>query len=408
MGKNKANVRFTTLSTSAVHATAAVCYDPSMLPAKQRRNTVRRTPARTRSGADRLENVLASLGDAVVLTDEHDRITLFNQAAQELTGWSEGHVLQRSCTEVFAATPTIGSMVEHTRLSEQSQSCGEESLAINGRRIPVRLSCSPIWGSADQLQGTALVVHDLSYQKKLEDEARRNETLARLGGLVAGLAHEVKNPLGGIKGAAQLLARRFADQPDVGDYTGVMIREIDRLSRLVEQLLTLGAPPTPELVPLNVHKVIREVLTLMSAELSAKNIAVRLQIDPSLPDVRAEEAQLHHVFLNLVKNALEALPDRGALTITTRMETDFHILRRGGPAAAGKFLRVEVADNGPGFPEADLERIFEPFFTTKPRGSGLGLAICERIVAGHGGDIHAENRPGGGAAVTVTLPLAES
>lgn len=382
-----------------------------MLRTRLRRRAARPEPASARAAFERLENVLASLGDAVILTDEHDRITLFNQAAQELTGWSEAHVVQRPCAEVFAKTPTIGSMVEHTRLSEQSQSCGQEALAVNGRRIPVRLSCSPILGPAEEFQGTALVVHDLSYQKKLEDEARRNETLARLGGLVAGLAHEVKNPLGGIKGAAQLLARRFADQPEVGDYTGVMIREIDRLSRLVEQLLTLGAPPAPDLVPLNVHKVIREVLALMASELSAKHIAVRLQIDPSLPDVRAEEAQLHHVFLNLIKNALEALPEHGAITLTTRMETDFHIRRRAARDAAdgaAKFLRVEVADTGPGFPDADLERVFEPFFTTKPRGSGLGLAICERIVAAHGGDIHAENRSGGGAVVTVTLPLAGS
>src|SRR5262249_62374461 len=125
--------------------------------------------------------------------------------------------------------------------SGESESCGEEILVIGTRRVPVRISCSPIWGADDDVHGAVLVIQDLSYQKKLEDEARRNETLARLGGLVAGLAHEVKNPLGGIKGAAQLLAKRFAAQPEVGEYTGVMIREIDRLRRLVEQLLTLGA-----------------------------------------------------------------------------------------------------------------------------------------------------------------------
>src|SRR5262249_36493606 len=163
--------------------------------------------------------------------------------------------------------------------------------------------------------------------------------------------------------------------------------------RLVEQLLTLGAPPTPDPLPLNVHKVIHEVLALMGTELQAKHIAVRLEIDPSLPEVRGDEAQLVHVFLNLVKNAMEAMPDSGNLKITRRMETDFHILRRAhGP---GKFLRVEIADSGPGFPADGLQRVFEPFFTTKARGSGLGLSICERIVAGHGGDIRAENRRGG-------------
>jgi len=300
-------------------------------------------------------------------------------------------------------------MVQGTRTSGQSQSCGEETLLVSQRRIPVRLSCSPIRGSGDQVHGTALVIQDLSYQKKLEDESRRNETLARLGGLVAGLAHEIKNPLGGIKGAAQLLAKRFADQPEIGEYTGVMIREIDRLNRLVGQLLTFGTPALQDPTPLNVHKVIHEVLALMATEVAAKHIAKRLEIDPSLPDIRGDEAQLTHVFLNLVKNAVEAMSDGGTLTITTRMETDFHILRRARNGAnPGKFLRVEVADTGPGFAPDQVERVFEPFFTTKPRGSGLGLAICERIVAVHGGDIRAENRSAGGAAVTVTLPLGVS
>jgi two-component system nitrogen regulation sensor histidine kinase GlnL len=360
----------------------------------------------------RLDNVLASLGDAVILFDEDDRITFFNQAAEELTGLPEAQALERPCAEVFHAAPAIAAIVGRTRTLVHSQSCGEEALPVGQRRVPVRLSCSPIWNADGDAHGVALVIQDLSYQKKLEDEARRNETLARLGGLVAGLAHEVKNPLGGIKGAAQLLAKRFADQPQIGEYTGVMIREIDRLSRLVEQLLTLGAPATPAFEPINVHKIIHEVRALMATEIAAKYIAVRLEIDPSLPDVRGEEAQLTHVFLNLVKNAVEAMPEHGMLTITTRMETDFHIVRGAAARAAaagavpGKFLRVEVADTGPGFPETDIDRVFEPFFSTKPRGSGLGLAICQRIVALHGGDIRAENRRRGGAAITVTLPVS--
>lgn len=394
-----------------------------MLAARQGKKQAPSPDRATRPGPEPLENVLASLADAVILTDENDRIAMFNPAAEQLTGLAEAQVLRRPCTEVFASTPVVSAMVERTRTLGQNQSCGEETLFAPQKPVPVRVSCSPIWGTQGHIQGTALIIQDLSYQKKLEDESRRNETLARLGGLVAGLAHEVRNPLGGIKGAAQLLAKRFADQPEATEYTGVMIREIDRLSRLVEQLLTLGAPRTPNLVPVNIHKILHEVLALMATELSAKHIAVRLQIDPSLPDVRGEEAQLTHVFLNLVKNALEAMPGGGTLTVTTRMETDFYILRRsvraqveprgpgpGGSAqqALGKFLRVELADSGPGFGAADLERVFEPFFTTKPRGSGLGLAICERIVAAHGGDIHAENGRRGGAVVTVTLPVVHT
>jgi two-component system nitrogen regulation sensor histidine kinase GlnL len=341
------------------------------------------------------------LADAVILTNGEDHVMLFNQAAEELTGLPAAQVLGRRCADVFADTTLIGTIVQRTRTSRQTQSCGEETLIVSRHTVPVRLSCSPIWGSAGEVQGTALVIQDLSYQKKLEDEARRNDTLVRLGGLVAGLAHEVKNPLGGIKGAAQLLAKRFPDERAIGEYTGVMIREIDRLSRLVEQLLTLGAMPTPELAAINVHKILHDVLALLAPELQAKNTTVRLEIDPSLPEVRGEEAQLTHVFLNLVKNAVEAMPERGTLTITTRMETDFHIRRTAMP---GKFLRVELADTGPGFPPDSLDHVFEPFFTTKPRGTGLGLAICERTIAAHGGDIKIENRHGGGARVTVVLP----
>jgi len=370
--------------------------------------TVRSRPAAARPRSRPLEDVLASLRDPIILCDTRDRVTLFNPAAEELTGIGERHALRQACATLFVHMPAIPDIVAQTRTSGQSQSRSEELVAAGRRRVPVRLSCSPIWTPGDRLAGTALVIQDLSYQKKLEDEARRNETLARLGGLVAGLAHEIKNPLGGIRGAAQLLARRLADRPEVGEYTGVMIREIDRLNRLVEQLLTLGAPPAPNLQPVNVNRLLMDVLALLQTELDAKHIRVLPQFDTSLPDTRGDEAQLTHVLLNLVKNAYEAMPEHGTLTVTTRIETDYHIRRPSGagrPAGSGQFLRIEVADTGPGFSHDVVDRVFEPFVTTKARGSGLGLAICERIVAAHGGDIRATNRPAGGAAVLVTLPV---
>jgi two-component system nitrogen regulation sensor histidine kinase GlnL len=362
-----------------------------------------------------LENVLASLEDAIVLFDEADCIIKCNQATEQMTGLAEAQLLGRSCEEVFGATPGIAAMVARTRQLGQSEACGEEALSVGRSRLPVRISSSPIFGNQGHVEGTALVVHDLSFQKKLEDEARRNETLARLGPLVAGLAHEIKNPLGGIKGAAQLLARRLQEDRDVLAYTDVMIREIDRLSNLVEQLLGLGAPRSPTLVAVNVHEILRDVLDLMKPELDAADVKLRIEIDPSLPDVFGDSPQLKQVFLNVIKNALEAMPPGGVLSLATRMETDFHIMRlrasQAASAAEGrptrshaKFLRLEIADDGPGFP-ADATRLFEPFFTTKARGTGLGLAICQGIVAGHDGDIRVSNRPEGGGQVTITLPL---
>jgi len=365
-----------------------------------------------------VDDVLASLGDAVILTDAAGRIMRVNQAAEQLLHLGAAQLVEREITAILAENPRLVKMVLRTLRLGHSQSSGEERLRspIDNVDVPIRVSCSPIQSESGGIRGSALVIQDLSYQRKLEDEARRNETLARLGSLVAGLAHEIKNPLGGIRGAAQLLARRVAADAQAKAHTEIIVREVDRLADLVEQLLTFGAPRRPERQHLNVHRVLHEVLSILGPEIDKRSIVVRMEIDPSLPDVVGDQAQLLQVFINLVKNALEVMPGGGQLVLSTRIETDFHIVRRamqdeiargeGGAPSHGQFVRVGVGDSGPGFPLDLGERVFEPFVTTKARGSGLGLAICERIVAAHGGDIRAENRREGGALVTVNLPVA--
>ncbi len=369
----------------------------------------KRPPQRARPitpALGQLEHVLESFGDAVVLTDREDRVTFLNHVAEQLVRQSDAAIQHRPCREVFSGAELIAEMVRRTRELGQSESCGEELVRLGDHVLPVRISCSPVWGPSDEIEGVVLILQDLSHQKTLETQVRRNDTLVRLGGLVAGLAHEVKNPLGGIRGAAQLLARRYADLSDVGEYTGVMIREVDRLTRLVEQLLTLGDASPQDMQVLNVHRLIDEAIALISTELTRHSVQVQRQYDPSLPEILGDDAQLTHVFLNLIKNALEVMPNGGTLTLRTRMETDYHILRTAQGTA--KFLRVEVMDSGPGFADNLGERAFEPFYTTKAKGSGLGLSICERIVNAHGGAIRAGNRNEGGAVVCVNLPLVKS
>lgn len=350
-----------------------------------------------------MENVLGSLGEAVVLTDREGRVLFVNAAAQELTGWPESQLCGRAVADAFAASPVVVELVNRTLTSLQRQACGETLLQLApGRSLPVRISCSPVWSGSGAIEGTALIFHDLTYQHKLEQTVRRTETLARLGGLVAGLAHEIKNPLGGIRGAAQLLADRYGSDHEIREYTAIMIRETDRLARLVEQLLVFGAPAEPKMQLVNVHRVLHDVLRLCRPQLEDKRIATTLEIDPSLPDVRADADQLTQLFLNLIHNACEAMACGGRLTVVTRMETDYHIVKDSG---LDKLVRVEIADTGPGFPPAVLEHAFEPFFTMKPKGTGLGLAICQRIVANLGGDIHLGNRDPHGAVVTVHLPI---
>ena len=356
------------------------------------------------------EDVFASFTDAVIVTDEATCVVLFNPAAEELIGLSKARALGHPCDVVFAHTPLIADTVRHVQASGKSESHSETILNQRDRVIAVRVACLPVWDARDRIRGTTVVIHDLTYYQRLEESARRNESLARLGTLVAGLAHEIKNPLAGIKGAAQLLSHRLNDRRELHEYTAVIGREVDRLSALVQDLLTLGAPPKPALVALNVHQVIRHVLAVIEGELTVHGIQLRCEFDPSLPDVLGDQAQLSQVFLNLLKNACEATiaspPPRRSnptITVSTRMETDFHILR--SSHRSDKFLRVEIADQGSGIASEDSARIFEPFFTTKPRGTGLGLAISHRIVADHGGIIRAERNRPHGTIVTVTLPV---
>ena len=356
------------------------------------------------------ESLFSSLGDAVIVLDSAGRITILNPAAEQLIGRPQAQVLGWTCAELFPAMPAVAEMVSKTYTTGQTQARTEEPRLRGSRPIPLRLQTSAIWDHrGGGIGGTVLTIHDLSYQRTLEEDARRTERLAHLGTLVAGLAHEVKNPLGGIKGAAQLLALKLGDRPEVNEYTDVIVREANRLSRLVDELLMAGAPRPPALAPLNIHKVIQDVIDVVQPELSVSGIVLRTEFDPSLPDTRGDAAQLTQVLLNVIKNAIEAM--RGTpsanghrLGIVTRMETDFHLVRRGD--GSGKFLRLEIVDTGPGLNSSSSERLFEPFYTTKPRGTGLGLAICQRIISAHGGAIRLENRANGGAVSTINLPLA--
>ena len=352
------------------------------------------------------EQVLRHFKDAVVVIGADSRLVFFNQSAEELTRTPRTKVLGNLLADVFPSSPFLVDMFERCRTNRQSETRSEEHLETSGKRRPVRTTCVPLFDGGGEFDGALIVIQDLSYQQALEERANRNQSLARLGTLVAGLAHEVRNPLAGIKGAAQLLAHRLPDDPTLREYTDVISHETDRLSSLVEDLLQLGAPAKPTLAPLNIHQVLQRVTTVLRAENDEGQLDLQCNFDPSLPDILADCDQLEQVFLNLSKNAVDAMaelePPR-KLEICTKMETDYHILR--GPEGAQSYLRVEINDSGPGIDPEILEHVFEPFYTTKSRGTGLGLAIAQRIVSDHGGTLRAFPAEPRGTKMWVSLPI---
>lgn len=369
------------------------------------------SPARFPS--DSWNHILESLEEGIIVIAETNNIAYANQTVEQLTGLSHAQLHGRSYLELFSANPWVLEIVQRTAASDNSRTAGEGEL--RGRTVhstPVRLTCSPIFNDNGASLGMILVLHDLSYQRELAETTQREDRLVHLGVVAAGLAHEIKNPLAGIRGAAQLLQGRLRHDSSSAEYATVMMREIDRLSGLLEQVLTLSSSPPLESRPVNVHKILTEVL-LLERETLSPHQRIHTHFDPSLPDIEGDEAQLGQVFRNLIKNALQAIAGRrgGELTIATRMATNFHLLRSeaqkpSGTARRGRVLAIDFADNGSGIAPEQLAQLFTPFFTTKTKGTGLGLAISQKIVAQHGGTIRVESNPGVGTVFHVYLPVA--
>ncbi|MGC3999984.1 MAG: ATP-binding protein [Anaeromyxobacter sp.] len=220
--------------------------------------------------------------------------------------------------------------------------------------------------------------------------------------LAAGLAHEIKNPLAGLQGSAELLARE-AEGP-AREYAQVIAREAKRVDGLVRELLDLARPAALQTAPVNIHNVLGDVLVLARGMPGGDGIEFTERYDPSLPAVSGDDEKLTQVLLNLMRNAIEAVQDRDNPQIS--LETGVAGLRlRSASGRTRPLARIAVLDNGQGIGEPMVHRLFTPFATSKPHGTGLGLAISRRIIEAHGGRIEVKNRQGGGAEATVYLPL---
>jgi two-component system nitrogen regulation sensor histidine kinase GlnL len=352
------------------------------------------------------EQILTNLEDGVITVDQEGKILFFNEAAEALTEISLSRAAQQPLERLFRREPWLISLVKKTRPPQQESARGEGDFVTRwGRKIPVSLTVSPLQDPQGKYLGSILLFRNIKHRKELEEDLKRADRLALMGTLAAGLAHEIRNPLGGIKGAAQLLRRSVESDSSLCKYTDIMIREVDRVNQLIEQLLDLSRPAQLTLAPINVHRILEEVLLLEAQTLGEKAITVRKNFDPSLPRIKGDRAQLTQVFLNLIKNAFQSMDQAGALTITTRLETDFYVREQG--SERNRFIWVDITDEGAGIKEEDLPHIFSPFFTTRTNGSGLGLSICYRIIKEHSGLIRVDSAEGKGTTFKVSLVVAD-
>ncbi|HEX7880018.1 MAG TPA: ATP-binding protein, partial [Candidatus Eisenbacteria bacterium] len=291
------------------------------------------------------------------------------------------------------------------------------------RVVPISLRVTRLAsedGEADSARrpgGVVAIFDDLTDLKRSEAELRRKERLASLGELAAGVAHEIRNPLAGIGAAAQLLKKRLGEGDDKHPLAEIILTEAARLDRIVESLLRFGRPAPPRLAPGSVLDCVRRVMALVEETAGEAGVSLDIRLDPTIPDLYLDQDQVVQVFLNLVQNALQAMPDGGTLSVSVaRTEKSPWVRRTAGrrandrahlpPAAPGAgYVQIRIGDTGHGIPKETLERIFDPFFTTRREGTGLGLSICQAILREHAGVIAVESVVGKGTTMIVTLPL---
>jgi signal transduction histidine kinase len=238
---------------------------------------------------------------------------------------------------------------------------------------------------------------NISIIKKLGEQAKRAKYLASLGEMAAGVAHEIRNPLNAIRGFAQLLHDK---QPagESKEWTNIIVEEVDRMNRIVQDMLDFSRQRVPTLIPVDIDEMLQATLRELQAQLDANQVQMDYQWSPQLPHALGNADKLKQVFLNVIRNGLEAMPGGGRMRIRARVDIAVE--------GEGQELIVSIADNGIGMDEDTLGKIFDPFFTKKDTGTGLGLSICAKIVEQHGGRIEVHSQPGKGTLFDLVLRVS--
>lgn len=343
-------------------------------------------------------HILDSLVSAILLLDRDLRVTYANNSAEMMLALSTRHMYGMHITEIFE--PTEGSLQNYLQQAgELNQPITERELRLDlpdGRGILVDCTIIPLH-EQEAGAGVLIEIQQVDRHLKISREESLLHQQQATQDLVRGLAHEIKNPLGGLRGAAQLLEAEL-DEKELKEYTQIIIEEADRLQALVNRMI--GPNRLPDYTNLNIHQVLERVRSLVRAETGGSVMLVR-DYDPSIPDIRGDSDQLIQSFLNIVRNATRAVPaEDGRVILRTRIQRSFTI----GNTRHRLVVQVDIEDNGPGIPDEIREKIFFPMVTSGTGGMGLGLSIAQSLISRHNGLIECDSRPGK-TVFTVYLPV---
>ena len=353
----------------------------------------------------RLETVLDSLPDGILVCDENHCIIMANKAAQRLLplNHSEGVSLWAAVRDERVVDLFRNTLLNNDRVLDR-----EIDIVLQGQNRLLSISVLPLV-SDYRITGSLIYIEDITEKRSRESRLRRAENLASLTTLAAGVAHEIKNPLGSISIHLQLMQKALARKPGgkthaktaggpspdelLNKYIRVLNEEVDRLNHIVVDFLFAVRPMVLELRERNINPLITELVEFVGPEMEQSNIRCLLELDDHLPPLLIDERYMKQALLNLIKNAQAAMPGGGLLTIATMLADDE--------------VRISVCDTGVGISGEHLKKIFEPYFTTRESGSGLGLTLVFKIIREHQGEIAVDSREGEGTDFEIMLPVPQ-
>lgn len=348
------------------------------------------------STRDFLSRIIEGSAEAIITRDADERVVSWNQAAERIYGWAAAEMVGERREILLPEKESASAVDSRRRELEGGRTIRDfeaERVRKDGRRITVRITTAPLFDGESRFAGSVGIVRDVTELKAMERLLVERERLAAVGELAATVAHEVRNPLAGIRGGCEILLEGYPEGDSRHEIGREILRQVDRLNGTVHELLLFARPKSLDPVPTDLHALIDRVVRLAREGRAGCRVEVEREYDPDLPPVEIDPHQTEQVFLNLYLNACQLQAGSGRVRFRTRCDD--------------RTVTVSVRDWGPGIPGDRLDQIFKPFYTTRAQGTGLGLAVVKKIVEAHGGTVEASNRESGGAEFVVRLPLRQ-
>jgi PAS domain S-box-containing protein len=341
---------------------------------------------------DYLASILDHSADMIATTATDGTIVQFNDAAEQILGYRRAEVVGRRADQIYSDIGERDRLYATVYAGQPVQGAEIQLRRKDGHLVDVELTLSALRNNQGQLLGTVCIGRDVTHARALRRELIQAEKMASIGQVAAWIAHQIRNYLGRLLLAASALRPAAGEpQPRLQAHADLS-HAIAEMERLVSDLLDYSRSLTLHPTAMKLNATLGDLLDNLDAELRSGNIRIERDFHPDLPPLQLDVFKMEQAFTNVLRNAMQAMPDGGTLRVETR------------PGASPDFVCVRVQDNGPGIAAEDLPRVFRPFFTTKPGGTGLGLAMARRIVEAHGGALQVFNAPSAGALFEFVLP----